>query len=266
MKTTVITSKESLLPHREDILALFTASYGSALDAAVWTWAYLDNPAGEPVVALCHDEGRLVGHYAVIPMPVARAGARLEACLSMTTMVAPTHQGRGLFVSLARAAYDAASARGVACVLGFPNPNSAPGFRKHLGWQLPVPDRIATFEKSSLLAFADAHRPFSADRYGIDLADARLRRWRLAKPGVAYRELEGLVVKDFGDAVDLVWCAHERHLHALPGDRPINVLVEGGVALPAGVTASDYQFGAASLAQPVAAAQFQRCMLLSDVF
>lgn len=266
MKTIILTRKEALLPHRDDILALFASSFGSVLSAAVWTWAYIDNPSGHPVVALCHENGRLVGHYAIIPMPVRRADLRLKSFLSMTTMVAPTHRGLGLFVSLARAVYHSASRLGADCVLGFPNRNSTPGFRKHLGWILPQPDHIVTFDKAGLIEFARASSLFRGHRFGIDMEDGGVRSWRLSKPGAVYEAHDSLVIKPFGDAIDLVWCAHERHLDALPEGRPINVLVAGDVDLPAGVVANEYQFGGAALAGNFDPAQIARCMLLSDVF
>lgn len=266
MKTTLITSKEALLPHRESILTLFSDSFGLALPAGIWDWAYMDNPHGDPVVALCHEGRALVGHYAIIPFPVTRAGKRVNSYLSMTTMIAPTHQGRGLFVSLARTVYDATAATGGACVMGFPNKNSAPGLFRRLDWIRPAPDRLARFSKPALMAFARQHPLFSADRFGVDMEEGVMRRWRLAKPGFAYEERDGLVYKPFGDALDLVWCGHERFLDALPDGRDLNVLVSGDYPLPPGITSKEYQFGVLPLAASIHPDAISRCMLLSDVF
>ncbi len=266
METTVITRREDLKPRGEGIRDLFLRSYGSPLNREVWTWAYLDNPHGDAVVALCEDGGVLVGHYAIIPLPVRGAGRALNSWLSMTTMVAPTHRGQGLFVLLARAAYEAAAARGADCVFGFPNRQSEPGFRKHLGWRMAAPDHLATFPKADLVAFAGQQPVFPRGRLGLDLSSEATRRWRLAKPGTDYRTAEGLVYKEYGGTLDVVYCEEPCHLAALPGDRDLNVLVPGDCPLPAGTRAVEYLFGGAPLAGEFDPAAIRRCMLLSDVF
>lgn len=75
-----------------------------------------------------------VAYYGVFPVGVQVAGARVLAAQSGDTMTHPKHQGRGLFTTLAKMAYERARESGIAIVFGFPNANSFPGFVRKLGW------------------------------------------------------------------------------------------------------------------------------------
>lgn len=50
------------------------------------------------------------------------------------TMTHPNHQGKGLFISLARLTFDFCKSNGIHFVFGFPNKNSYPGFINKLNW------------------------------------------------------------------------------------------------------------------------------------
>lgn len=266
MNTTVLTTKKALAAHQQSILGLFEDSFGSRLTAELWTWAYIENPNGEPIVSLCHDGSRLVGHYAMIPMPLCRGLETAKSYLSMTTMIAPTHRGHGLFVGLAKAAYMAATSLGVDYVVGFPNQNSAPGFRKHLQWVLPPPDRIATFNKTELIQFAEHHPFIGHDCFSIPMGNDLFRKWRLAKPGTNYQHNDGLTIKTYGDAIDLVWAGSNQYLDSLPSGQDINVLIPGQLPLPTNIPSQEYQFGGTRLSTHFEPAIISRCMLMSDVF
>ena len=112
MDTVTINTKHELARHGEAIETLFLECFGDRLSLALWHWAYLDNPHGAPWVSLCYDSTRLVGHYAMIPLPLTSSQGRLNSFLSMTTMVAASHRQHGLFVKLGQATYDAAKAAG----------------------------------------------------------------------------------------------------------------------------------------------------------
>ena len=66
----LIDNKNELLKYKTSISELFDICFNRKMNEATWQWEYIDNPCGGPIVSLCfNDEGRLVGHYAVIPFP-----------------------------------------------------------------------------------------------------------------------------------------------------------------------------------------------------
>ncbi len=265
MDIQAIASKDQLLQHRENIEALFFESFGQRSLGKVWDWAYLDNPAGEPFVTLCYEGERLVGHYAIVPMPLAEGGQRLNTYVSMTTMVAESHRKFGLFTTLAQATYQAAREAGAAFVFGFPNAQSTPGFRKRLEWQLPEPDLVATVNKERLLALAATGYFDKRGRLSLDLGEARLRAWRLARPGGRYQWQDGLAYKEHQGGIDLLWWESAAALAALPEGMAINVLVGSDAGLES-CKSFDYQFGGIGLGREFRPQSVNREMALSDLF
>lgn len=265
MNIITITSKASLLEHRNAIEQLFFASFGQRILGEVWDWAYQLNPNGEPVATLCYDNGALVGHYAIVPMPLSSAEVRMNSYISMTTMVAESHRKFGLFTQLAMVNYARAAELGVDFVFGFPNAQSTPGFRKRLNWVLPESDYVATVNKAALLEQAADGKLYKRDRLSLDLAQPALREWRLSRPGAAYTFDQGLAYKRQGDALDLLWWEHPDRLVYLPDGVRINLLVEASAGLEPN-RQFDYQFGGIGLCSEFNHAEIHRVMALSDLF
>lgn len=79
--------------------------------------------------------GQPVAYYGVFPIVVTVNGLEHLAAQSGDTMTDPDHQGKGLFIRLARMTYDLAEREGIRFVFGFPNDNSYPGFERKLNWK-----------------------------------------------------------------------------------------------------------------------------------
>lgn len=265
MKTLTLTRKQDLLEHRLAIEDLFFNSFGQRAIGSVWDWAYLDNPNGEPVVSLCYDDGRLVGHYAIVPMPLSSGDVRKHSYISMTTMVAESHRRFGLFTQLAQENYRVATEGGVDFVFGFPNSQSTPGFRKRLDWTLPESDYVATIDKSTLLATAKSGNFNKSGLLGLELNDPVIRTWRLSRPGATYTFEQGLAFKRHKDAIDLLWWDAPDALASLPDDMPINLLVSAVSGLVPN-RQFDYQFGGIGLRSVFDTAAINREMAISDLF
>ncbi len=116
------------------ILKLFKLVFQREMSNSYWRWRYLDNPYGRGIIRLMFDRELLVGHYAVVPMPLMVAGKKIRAALSMTTMTHPDYGKRGIFVELASEAYSECEKTGIGIVLGFANTNSYHGLTDRLGW------------------------------------------------------------------------------------------------------------------------------------
>ena len=214
---------KELAPYKSRILGLFSLCFGSNLDSSLWDWAYLDNPCGDAFVSLVFSGDELVGHYAAIPQRYRGDEQEAEFILSMTTMVHPDHRAAGLFRDMAETTYKEAAQKGALGVLGFPNKNSLPGFKKRLNWRVdetlqlhrhPLdraalssggPPRVRAIDSEE---FSSLFRAPSA-LFGPDLGNRDFLRWRLSKPGQRYQAVRlddaVFLLKTFRDGLDVVY-------------------------------------------------------------
>lgn len=103
-------------------------------DKKYWNWRYRDNPAGIGRIWLADDAGKIVGHYAMIPIKMKIGDETVTASLSADIVTHPDYRHQGIFETLARKAYTEAGKEGVHIACVFPNKFSYPGFIKKLGW------------------------------------------------------------------------------------------------------------------------------------
>lgn len=260
-----ITKKSALINYRLAIENLFFESFGNRSIGNVWLWAYMDNPSGDPIVCLCYEGDTLVGHYAIVPMPLACGAENRNSYISMTTMIAESHRKFGLFTTLAQETYTIAQEQGVDFIYGFPNSQSTPGFRKRLNWILPEPDRVVTINKNILLGLIDKGYFDKRSHFGLNLEDQRLREWRLARPGGGYQWSNGLAFKKYNAALDLLWWKDIKSLRSLPDDSAINILVSAEAGLEQ-YKAFDYQLGGVALCSEFNPNIINREMAISDLF
>lgn len=126
----------------EELVGLTKEYYkeGDIIDPEYLQWQYFNNPAGNAIIytARSKSNNELAGQYIVIPLNFNFFGEKLYGSLSLNTLTHPKHQGKGLFTKLALATYDECKNKKIGWTIGFPNPNSYPGFIrkldfKHLG-------------------------------------------------------------------------------------------------------------------------------------
>lgn len=262
----LISNKEELIRYEEEIISLFKICYNSDLDRTVWDWAYIQNPMGDPLVSLCFSEGRLVGHYAVVPHNLIRKERLLHAFLSMTTMVDPSYRKFGLFVEQAQQVYGLAKKEGVDLVFGFPNAKSTPGFRKRLNWILDAPDFVAAVtlkELSSSSSFKEILH--DQDMVRVDRCDEEYLEWRLSKPGAGYCDAGAIITKRYQAMEDIVFC--ERIDLKDDGDTErYNILLDASVEDLKPKQVFEYQFGYLPLTSRALDLRFKKDLILSDVF
>lgn len=131
--------------------AVFGGPLGGSDSAEHFEWLYLRNPDSHLwiTIAVPADGDRVVpevaASYSMIPRRFWVEGSERMGALSLDTLTGSAWRNRGLFVHLAKETYARAAPEGGSFVYGFPNPNSKPGFLKHLGWRLlPSPIVLAT--------------------------------------------------------------------------------------------------------------------------
>ena len=264
----IVQNKEDLVRHRDEIFRLFKECFLKPIDKSLWYWAYIENPLGDPIVSLCHnDKGELVGHYAVIPYDLENQSGELKAALSMTTMVDSKYRKYGLFVKQAEDVYSVAQQKGYHVVFGFPNKNSAPGFRKRLGWRIDEEDHIVSFSGNEFKRLTE-YDEYISDETAYSISQGLLK-WRLEKPGAEYLSIDAsLILKRYGSELDIML--------ALPGyDKYLedggvyNVLVDTSIGCGLGKKNDSYLFGYKVLDQQEGLGKrfrVRKSFILSDVF
>ncbi len=114
---------------------LFAVVFHQVRPREHFVWKYHDNPVGRAVITVAEASSGIVGVYALVPTRI-RLGDRLVlGAQSLDTMTHTDFRGQGMFVALARACMETASANGVEILYGFPNDASYHGFVNRLGWK-----------------------------------------------------------------------------------------------------------------------------------
>jgi GNAT superfamily N-acetyltransferase len=123
------------LGDEESIIELFRTVFNVETTLVKWTWRYIENGINLKLIMLAESAaGDIIGQYALCPIRMKVDGKEIIGSFSLDTMVHPDWGGRGIFVDLANAVYDAAVGSGIPLTYGFPNVNSHHGFINKLGW------------------------------------------------------------------------------------------------------------------------------------
>lgn len=112
-------------------------SEGDIINKSYLEWQYLKNPSGKPFLLTSREavSKELAGQYLVLPLKFNLANSDVKGSLSLNTLTSPKYQGKGLFTKMAKATYDECEKANAQFTIGFPNPNSYPGFVRKLDFQ-----------------------------------------------------------------------------------------------------------------------------------
>lgn len=120
--------------HREDYLRLLREAWGEeAMSGEEFDWWFDGNPAGS-LRSVAVMNGRVVGVAAHSLYRMTLGGKERLASFSVHATTHASARGRGIFTALERRHEEQAAERGVACVLAFASPPTAPIFLGPLGW------------------------------------------------------------------------------------------------------------------------------------
>ncbi len=186
-------------------LALFKATFernGSPRTLQHLRWQYLQNPTGKLYVELAIPEGEAAhaaAIYSVMPVTFRISGREVLGAQSLDTLTDVEFRGKGLFVKMAQSVFARCEQDGVACVYGFPNASSAPGFFKRLGWARldPVPFLVKPLHAGIFLRRLGPLAKAAAKLPALPLA--LVTRARLP------RSQEILPVSAFDSSFDVLW-------------------------------------------------------------
>lgn len=90
-------------------------------------WQYWENPFGRTRSWVWDDDGRIVAHWATVPLPIVLDGRAVTGAKGVDGVTDPDYRGRGLFRSLGEALADGCRADGVPVIFSHPNPKAARG-------------------------------------------------------------------------------------------------------------------------------------------
>ena len=117
----------------DQVEGLVNASAATPFDAARWRWIFKDSADTVHTEYAWHGD-KLVGQYAVVPVPMRIDGRDTTWCISLDTASHPDYRRQGMFTTLARSLYERLPEEGVEVVFGLPNEQSSFGFYKRLDW------------------------------------------------------------------------------------------------------------------------------------
>lgn len=263
-----ISRKEELLKKEGEIRHLFLAAFGREISSDFWQWSYIDVPSGDPVVSLYYEEGELLGHYGAVPIKMRGSGEQIITYRSMTSMVHPKGQGKGLFVELGKKCYIEMRKNGVPLVFGFPNLQALPGRKKYLDWKILKPDLLTDFLGSEILSSRTVSSMLLKEGgFHWDYGDRPQFEWRTSAPGVKYQIYPGLVLKEYQGVWNVLHIAREG-LQYIDPDKVYRVLVDSSMReqITRSKTSFDYFFGFRAFDPAFGNASFKRELILSDVF
>jgi len=147
-------------------------------------WLYRGNPVGPAETENAWDNGRIVGHYAAIPINATLFDKTEKGVFSLNTATHPSYRGKGFFKALASKTFENARASGATFVIGVANANSTLLFRRQLRFQLVTPLTV----KLGLGAVRRIQkRPRHTDYTRV--WDDPTLQWRLKRPNTKYVEV-----------------------------------------------------------------------------
>lgn len=107
-------------------------------DEKYWNWMYKNNPINLIKIWVAEDDGKIVGHYAVMPVSMKIDDELQIGTLSLNIAVHLDYQGQGIFSALVKQTYNELYEEGIPITYVYPNERSYPIFMKKLDWfELP---------------------------------------------------------------------------------------------------------------------------------
>jgi hypothetical protein len=110
---------------------------GDIINKVYLEWQYLKNPLGKPFLFTSRESksNELAGQYLVVPLNFTVGNEIIKGSLSLNTLTRPKFQGKGLFTKMAKATYEDCMSNNAYLTIGFPNPQSYPGFVRKLDFE-----------------------------------------------------------------------------------------------------------------------------------
>lgn len=104
------------------INAMFTKYFPYKRDEEFWIWINR-LIGGDSIIAVAEIEGKVIGHYAVVPRDVVVDGVKFHSGLGIHAVVDPEYRDKVSIFDISSVAYKEAKKKGIYFIYGFPNAN-----------------------------------------------------------------------------------------------------------------------------------------------
>jgi len=125
----IATAEIRLVKHREkidELVDLFSVTFGLNMPAEFWDWKYIQNPLApsNPEVIVALDKGRIVAAWPFMPLEIWLGKQKARAALGSDIMVHPEHQRKGINTRMYLFGLDYLKDNGYALYYGIANEKS----------------------------------------------------------------------------------------------------------------------------------------------
>lgn len=135
------------------IVDLLTTIFGNWGDLDTWSWKYENTPATFQLnSSVAEVDGRLVGHYGIIPLDISHRGKAIRGAQAVDAAVLPEYRRQGMMSMLAKYVLDEASDAQVHFIYAFPGLYSL-NLNKRIGFQpvLFIPEMVRVLDTKRYL-------------------------------------------------------------------------------------------------------------------
>lgn len=95
--------------------------YGDWGGAETWLWKYKNNPTSMHLVnAVAESDGRIVGHYGIVPLSIVHQGVVFQGAQAVDAAVLPEFRRQGIFLALGNFVLSGAADKGTYLTYAFP--------------------------------------------------------------------------------------------------------------------------------------------------
>lgn len=117
----------------EGIVSLYNQIYGSLREENQWTWQFMDNPSGNPIIVVAEKDSKIIGQCTLLPTEKTIQGKEVLAGDSIDTMILKEYRGKGLYEEMAKKTYEIGAERGIKIRTGFPTTEALRGLLGDIG-------------------------------------------------------------------------------------------------------------------------------------
>lgn len=82
------------------ITELLSATFGKWHDLKYWNWWYKRNPAGTPIIWVAEFDGKIIGHYGIIPLVMKVGSSYVTGSFASDGATHPDYRGMGVMSSI----------------------------------------------------------------------------------------------------------------------------------------------------------------------
>jgi hypothetical protein len=152
------------------IVSLLASNTVYLRDENYWLWINRIWPEQDSIIVVAEEDGILLAHYAILPIPIHIGGRIIPAGLGIHALVDPSARSKVPIFQITKRCYKIAKDRGIELLYGFPNRNFRLIQEKVEGWKC-----VRHFNALVKVAKPSNYTTLTLDNVRFDDPIARLR-------------------------------------------------------------------------------------------